>query len=32
VTFERLRETAERLVGPSLIPIVVCYRIRIGVK
>jgi SAM-dependent methyltransferase len=31
-TFEGLRETAQRVLGERSWPIVVCYRIRIGVK
>ena len=31
-TFERLRDTAKRVVGNRMRPIVVCYRIRVGVK
>jgi SAM-dependent methyltransferase len=31
-TFETLRQTAERIVGDQSRPMVVCYRIRVGVK
>jgi SAM-dependent methyltransferase len=31
-TFERLRKTSQRVVGARVRPIVVCYRIRVGVK
>ena len=31
-SLERLRETAQRLLGDRTVPMVVCYRIRIGVK
>jgi SAM-dependent methyltransferase len=31
-TFERLRETAERVLGTATWPMVVCYRLRVGVK
>ena len=31
-TFERLRDTTKRVVGNRMRPIVVCYRIRVGVK
>jgi SAM-dependent methyltransferase len=31
-TFERLRETAERVLGARSWPMVVCYRVRLGVK
>lgn len=32
VTFERLRETAHRVLGEQERPMVLCYRIRIGVR
>jgi len=31
-SFERLRETAQRVLGERSVPMVVCYRIRLGVK
>jgi SAM-dependent methyltransferase len=31
-TFERLRATAERVLGDRHVPMLVCYRIRIGVR
>jgi ubiquinone/menaquinone biosynthesis C-methylase UbiE len=30
-TFERLRETAERVLGDRRVPLLVCYRVRVGI-
>ena len=31
-TFDRLRETAERVLGDRRVPMLVCYRVRVGIK
>ncbi|HEY3181825.1 MAG TPA: class I SAM-dependent methyltransferase [Gaiellaceae bacterium] len=31
-TFERLRETAERVLGDRRVPLLVCYRVRVGIR